>query len=60
MRLGPLVCGLLIIIIYLNDFLYFQQGLQSRPCRETPHIRCTRIMCALFCAYLCQSIAEIS
>ena len=23
MRLGPLVCGLLIIIIYLMDFLYF-------------------------------------
>ena len=25
MRLGPLVCGLLIIIIYLMDFLYFNR-----------------------------------
>ena len=33
MRLKPLVCGLL-IIVYLMDFLYFQRGLESRPCRE--------------------------
>jgi hypothetical protein len=32
MRLGPLVCGLL-IIIYLMDFFYFQRGIESRPCR---------------------------
>ena len=63
MRLEPLVCDLLIIIIYLIDFLYFQRGLESSgpcPCHETPQIRCTYIMCALFCAYLCQSIVEIS
>ena len=30
MRLGLLVCGLL-ILIYLMDFLYFQRGLESRP-----------------------------
>ena len=34
MRLGSLVCGLLISIIYLMDFLYLQRGLESRPCRE--------------------------
>ena len=28
MRLGLLVCGLLIIIIYLMDLLYFQRGLE--------------------------------
>ena len=34
MRLGSLVCGLLISIIYLMDFLYLQRGLESRPCHE--------------------------
>jgi hypothetical protein len=38
MRLGSLVCGLLISIIYLMDFLYLQRGLESRPCREILHI----------------------
>jgi hypothetical protein len=33
-------CGLLMFIIYLMDFLYFQRGLESRPCRETPYKRC--------------------
>jgi hypothetical protein len=32
MRLGPLVCGLL-IIIYLMDFFYFQRGIESKPYR---------------------------
>jgi hypothetical protein len=32
MRLGPLVCGLL-IIIYLMDFFYFQRCIECRPCR---------------------------
>jgi hypothetical protein len=34
MRLGSLVCGLLISIIYLMDFLYLQRDLESKPCRE--------------------------
>jgi hypothetical protein len=34
MRLGSLVCDLLISIIYLKDFLYLQRGLESKPCRE--------------------------
>jgi hypothetical protein len=34
MRLGSLVCGLLISIVYLMDFLYLQRGLESRPCHE--------------------------
>ena len=38
MRLGSLVCGLLISIIYLMDFLYLQRGLESRPCREILYI----------------------
>jgi hypothetical protein len=29
MRLGSLVCGLLVSIIYLMDFLYLQRGLES-------------------------------
>jgi hypothetical protein len=29
MRLGSRVCGLLISIIYLMDFLYLQRGLES-------------------------------
>ena len=39
MRLGSLVCGLLINIIYLMDFLYLQRGLESRPCREILYIK---------------------
>ena len=54
MRLGSLVCGLL-INIYLMDFLYLQRDLQSRPCREILYIRCTRIMRVLFCVF-CLSI----
>jgi hypothetical protein len=38
MRLGSLVCGLLISIIYLMDFLYLQRGLECRPCRELLYI----------------------
>jgi hypothetical protein len=34
MRLGSLVCGLLI-----TDFLYLQRGLESRPGREILYIR---------------------
>jgi hypothetical protein len=54
MRLGSLVCGLLISIIYLMDFLYFQRGLKSRPCCEILYIRCTHInACAvLFLLYV--------
>ena len=56
MRLGSLVCGLLISIIYLMDFgLYLQRGLESRPCREILYIRCTHIMRVLFCVF-CMSI----
>jgi hypothetical protein len=50
MRLGSLVCGLLISIIYLMDFLYLQRGLESKPCREILYIlQCTHIMRVLFC-----------
>jgi hypothetical protein len=38
MGLGSLVCGLLISIIYLMDFLYLQRGLESRPWREILYI----------------------
>jgi hypothetical protein len=38
MRLGSLVGGLLISIIYLMDFLYLQRGLESKPCREILYI----------------------
>jgi hypothetical protein len=49
MRLGSLVCGLLLIsIIYLMDFLYLQQGLESRPCREILHIYNS---CAVLCFF---------
>ena len=48
MRLGSLVCGLLISIIYLMDFLYLQRGLESKPCREILYIRFTHIMRVLF------------
>ena len=55
MRLGSLVCGLLISIIYLMDFLYLQRGLESRPCQKILYIRCTHIMPVLFCVF-CMSI----
>ena len=58
MRLGSLVCGLLISIFYLMDFLYLQRGLESKPCREILYIRCTHIMRVLFCDFVCQSIGE--
>jgi hypothetical protein len=48
MRPGSLVCGLLISIIYLIDFLYLQRGLESRPCCEILYIRRTHIMRVLF------------
>jgi hypothetical protein len=41
MRLGSLVRGLLISIIYFMDFLYLQRGLESnirKPCREILYI----------------------
>jgi hypothetical protein len=53
MRLGSLVCGLLMSIIYLMDFLYFQRGLESRPCREILHIYNA---CAVLCFFVSQSI----
>ena len=46
MGLGSLVCGLLISIIYLMDFLYLQRGLESRPCRGILH---TYNACAVLC-----------
>jgi hypothetical protein len=55
MRLGSLVCDLLISTIYLMHFLYLQRGLESRPCREILYIRCTHIMRVLFCVF-CMSI----
>jgi hypothetical protein len=51
MRLGSLVCGLLISIIYLMDFLYLQRGLESRPCREIVVYYGARIYNA--CVVLC-------
>ena len=56
MRLGSLVCDLLISIIYLMDFLYLG-GLENRPCREILYIRCTHIMWC-FVSFVCQSIGE--
>ena len=53
MRLGSLVCGLLISIIYLMDFLYLQRGLESRPCREILHVY---NVCAVLCFFVSQSI----
>jgi hypothetical protein len=50
MRLGSLICGLFLSIIYLMDFLYLQRGLESRPCREILYIRCTQ----------CQSVRDKS
>jgi hypothetical protein len=49
MSLGSLVCGLLISITYLVDFLYFQWGLKSRPCCEILYIRCTHITACAAC-----------
>jgi hypothetical protein len=49
MRLGSLVCGLLVSIIYLMDFLYLQRGLESRQCREILHIYNA---CAVLCFFL--------
>ena len=44
MRLGSLICGLLISNIYLVDFLYLQGSLESRPWREILYIyRCTHL-----------------
>ena len=51
MRLGSLVCGLFLSIIYSMDFLYLQRGLESRACREMLYIRCTHIMRVLFCVF---------
>ena len=49
MRLGSLVCGLLISIIYLMDFLYLQRGLQSRPCHEILYIyNACAVLCFLY------------
>jgi hypothetical protein len=48
MRLGSLVCGLLISIVYLMDFLYLQRGRESRPCREILYIDAYNA-CAVLC-----------
>jgi hypothetical protein len=53
MRLGSLVCDLLISIIYLMDFLYLQRGLESRPCREMFYIYNA---CAVLCFFVSQSM----
>jgi hypothetical protein len=53
MRLGSLVCGLLISIIYLMDFLYLQRCLESRPCHEILYIYHA---CAVLCFFVSQSI----
>jgi hypothetical protein len=59
MRLGSLVCDLLISIMYLIDFLYLHRGLESRPCREVLYIRCTHIIAlCCFVSFVCQSIGE--
>jgi hypothetical protein len=50
MRLGSLVCGLLISIIYLMDFLCLQRGFESRPCREILYIM---VHAYNACAVLC-------
>jgi hypothetical protein len=54
MRLGSLVGGLLISIIYLMDFLYLRRGLESRPCREILHVY---NVCAVLC-FFCISIDQ--
>ena len=59
MSQGSLVCGLLISIIYLMDFLYFQWGLKSRPCCEILYIRCTHInACAVLCLLYVNSLEK--
>jgi hypothetical protein len=50
MRLGSLVCGLLINIIF-NGFFISSMGLESKPCREILHIRYMHIMRVLFCVF---------
>ena len=45
--IGPLHASwtcLLVIIIYLMDFFYFQRDLESRPCRKILYKGSTRIM----------------
>ena len=49
MRLGYLVCALLISNIYLIDFLYLQRGLETRPCREILYIYIMRVLFCVFC-----------
>ena len=52
---------LLVIIIYLMDFFYFQRDLESIPRREILYKGSTRVMRALFCAFICKSIViEVS
>jgi hypothetical protein len=53
MRLGSLVCDLLISIIYLMDFLDLQRGLESKPCREILYIYNA---CAVLCFFVSQSM----
>jgi hypothetical protein len=60
MRLGSLVCGLLLSIIYLMDFLYLQRGPESRPFHEILYIKCMHIMLVYcFVSLVCQSIGEV-
>ena len=45
--IGPLHASwtcLLVIIIYLMDFFYFQRDLESRPCREILY-KGARVLC---------------
>jgi hypothetical protein len=59
MSLESLVCGLLISIIYLMDFLYFQWGLKSRPCCDILYIRCTHLnACADLCLLYVNSLEK--
>ena len=46
--------------LYNGILIVSTAGLESRPCREILYKKCTRIMRALFCVFLCQSIIEIS
>ena len=60
MRLGSLVCDLLISIISLMDFSYLQRGPESRPCRELLYIMVHAYnACAVLCLFVCQSIGEL-
>jgi hypothetical protein len=54
MRLGSIVCGLLISIIYLMDFLCLQRGLESRP-----WILSTFYLSTFFVSFVCQFIGEV-